>query len=113
MSEPDAVCHPAHYGGEHNPYEAIKVIEAWGLGFCLGNTIKYIARHKAKGAPLEDLKKARFYLDREIANAEADAAAKTNDGPEGRCALDDWSRGTRGYQEIVIKTAIPEPDPNP
>ena len=37
-----AVEHPAHYGGADNPYEAIKVIEAWGLGFCLGNTIKYI-----------------------------------------------------------------------
>lgn len=29
----DAVNHPAHYGGEDNPYEAIKVIEAWKLGF--------------------------------------------------------------------------------
>ena len=38
-----AVEHPAHYGGADNPYEAIKVIEAWGLGFCLGNTIKYHA----------------------------------------------------------------------
>jgi hypothetical protein len=35
---------PAHYGGADNPYEAIKVIEAWKLGFCLGNTVKYISR---------------------------------------------------------------------
>lgn len=40
----DAVNHPDHYGGEDNPYEAIKVIEAWDLGFNLGNTVKYIAR---------------------------------------------------------------------
>ena len=43
------VNHPAHYGGEGNPYEAIKVIEAWGLGFCLaddmglGKTVQALA----------------------------------------------------------------------
>ena len=36
------VNHPQHYGGEGNPYEAIKVIDAWELGFSLGNTVKYI-----------------------------------------------------------------------
>lgn len=65
-----AVDHPAHYGGADNPYEAIKVIEAWGLGFNLGNTAKYIARAEHKGSPVEDLRKARWYLDREIANRE-------------------------------------------
>ena len=40
----DAVDHPAHYGGADNPYEAINVVEAWGLGFCLGNEVKYISR---------------------------------------------------------------------
>lgn len=67
----EAVNHPAHYGGSENPYEAIKVIEAWKLGFCLGNTVKYIARAGKKGSEVEDLKKARWYLDREIANMEA------------------------------------------
>lgn len=66
----DAVNHPAHYGGADNPYEAIKVIEAWRLGFCLGNAVKYIARSERKGAAIEDLKKARWYLDREIENRE-------------------------------------------
>ena len=42
MSE--QVNHPQHYGGEDNPYEAIKVIDAWELGFSLGNTVKYISR---------------------------------------------------------------------
>lgn len=64
----DSVNHPPHYGGADNPYEAIKVIEAWGLGFNLGNAMKYIARAGKKGDALEDLKKARWYLDREIAN---------------------------------------------
>ena len=40
----EQVNHPKHYGGADNTYEAIKVIEAWELGFCLGNTIKYISR---------------------------------------------------------------------
>jgi hypothetical protein len=63
-----AVDHPPHYGGADNPYEAIKVIDAWGLGFCLGNTVKYISRAEKKGATVEDLQKARWYLDREINN---------------------------------------------
>ncbi len=67
MSE--AVNHPSHYGGADNPYEAIKVIEAWDLSFCLGNTVKYISRAGKKSAEteLQDLEKARWYLDREIA----------------------------------------------
>ena len=62
--------HPSHYGGADNPYEAIKVIEAWKLGFNLGNSVKYISRHEHKGTALEDLKKARWYLDREIQRLE-------------------------------------------
>lgn len=63
MSE--AVNHPAHYGGD-TTYEVIKVIEAWGLGFCLGNVVKYIARAEHKGRELEDLEKASWYLRRRI-----------------------------------------------
>ena len=43
------VNHPSHYGGENNPYEAIKVIEAWDLGFCLGNTIKRKKSYNSMG----------------------------------------------------------------
>ena len=47
--------------------EAIDVIEAWGLGFSLGNAVKYIARCGRKSDKvLEDLKKAAWYLNREI-----------------------------------------------
>lgn len=67
----EAVNHPAHYGGAADPYEAIKVIEAWSLGFCLGNAVKYICRAGKKGVLVEDLKKARWYLDREIARLES------------------------------------------
>ena len=60
------VDHPTHYGGEDNVYEAIKVIEAWGLGFNLGNTIKYVSRAEKKSDTLEDLEKASWYINREI-----------------------------------------------
>ena len=60
--------HPDHYGGQENTYEAIKVIEAWQLGFNLGNTLKYIARagKKDKDTTLQDLQKAKWYLERQI-----------------------------------------------
>lgn len=62
------VDHPDHYGGKENPYEAIKVIESWDLGFCLGNAVKYISRagKKDKSKAAEDLEKAIWYLQREI-----------------------------------------------
>jgi hypothetical protein len=66
----EMVNNPEHYGGATNPYEAIKVIDAWDLGFCLGNTVKYISRagKKQKDKELEDLKKALWYLERRIQN---------------------------------------------
>jgi len=69
MSEKkEMVNHPVHYGGKGNLYEAIKVIEAWDLGFCLGNTVKYIARAGKKDDTLQELEKALWYLQREIKN---------------------------------------------
>ena len=64
----ESVNHPKHYGGKENPYEAIKVIEAWELGFCLGNVVKYLSRagKKDPAKELEDLKKAQWYLARQI-----------------------------------------------
>jgi Protein of unknwon function (DUF3310) len=61
----DSVNNPPHYraGG----IEAIDVIEAFELGFCLGNVVKYVLRSDRKGAAIEDLEKAVWYLQREIA----------------------------------------------
>jgi hypothetical protein len=68
----EQVDHPEHYGGENNPYEAIKVIDAWDLGFSLGNTVKYISRAGKKDhtKEIEDLKKALFYLEHHIKTLE-------------------------------------------
>lgn len=68
MPEPEKINHPKHYN--FGKLEVIDVIEDWKLGFSLGNAIKYIARAPHKGTQLEDLKKARWYLDREISNLE-------------------------------------------
>jgi predicted O-methyltransferase YrrM len=67
------VNHPQHYGGESNPYEAIKVIDAWELNFALGNTVKYISRAGKKDPKkeLEDLKKAMWYLQHHIQKLES------------------------------------------
>lgn len=66
MNMEDMVNHPAHYGGKDDPYEVIKVIEAWELDrdFYLANAVKYIARagKKDQAKEIEDLEKAVFYL---------------------------------------------------
>ena len=57
------VSHPSHY---NQGIEAIDIIESWELNFSLGNAIKYILRSPYKGKQIEDLEKARWYIDREI-----------------------------------------------
>jgi len=58
------VNHPKHYNT--GKIEVIDAIEEWEMGFCDGNVIKYVARHRHKGKPIEDLKKAKWYLERLI-----------------------------------------------
>jgi hypothetical protein len=64
----DSINHPPHY--TFGAIEVIDAIEAWQLGFHLGNVVKYVARAAHKGRHLDDLKKARWYLDREISRLE-------------------------------------------
>lgn len=76
---PNAVDHPAHYNAHPAGIECIDVVEHFG--FNVGNAIKYLWREGLKGAALEDLKKAEWYIAREIAKRLADeertrAAAK-------------------------------------
>lgn len=80
----DMVNHPSHY--TDGKIEVIDFIEDKHLGFNLGNVIKYVARSgkkKSKGKTpaeksLEDLRKARFYLDREISNREKEIASNAD-----------------------------------
>lgn len=60
----DPVNHPPHYTSHPSGVECISVTEH--MNFCVGNAIKYLWRAGAKGSRIEDLRKARWYIDREI-----------------------------------------------
>ena len=63
----NSINHPDHYGGKDNTYEAIKIIEAYDLNFSLGNVIKYVLRAGKKSEnAIEDLEKAKWYVQRQI-----------------------------------------------
>lgn len=58
------VAHPPHYTSHPSGVECITVVEH--MGFNVGNAIKYLWRADEKGAPIEDLRKAAWYINREI-----------------------------------------------
>ena len=68
LARREAVNHPSHYNA--GSIEVIDAIEDWGLDFNAGNVVKYVARHQHKANAIEDLKKARWYLDRIIERLE-------------------------------------------
>ena len=65
----NSIDHPSHYA-DGRKYEPIAVIEDWELNFHLGNALKYIARAGRKKDMVEDLKKAMWYIKREISRCE-------------------------------------------
>ena len=65
--EKEMINHPSHY---NQGIETIDYIESWGMNFNTGNVIKYVTRAGYKNDQLEDLKKAMWYLDREIQRLE-------------------------------------------
>jgi hypothetical protein len=69
------VIRPNHYDAE-SAYEPLKVIRAWGLGFELGNVLKYLARagKKPLAPALDDMRKAQTYLSLYIEHLEAEGA---------------------------------------
>jgi len=64
MSTPDPVNHPSHYTEHASGIECIQITEH--MGFNLGNAIKYVWRADLKNDALEDLRKAAWYINREI-----------------------------------------------
>jgi len=64
----DPIDHPSHY--TFSTIEPIDVIEAWRLGFHLGCVLKYLCRAGRKGDRLQDLRKAAWYLNRELQRLE-------------------------------------------
>ena len=73
----DLVNEPPHYRWLPNGVEAIDITE--NFNFNLGNCLKYVIRSRHKGAHLQDLKKARWYLDREIHRIERNSNCDTDD----------------------------------
>ena len=65
MADVDMVNHPPHYTSHPSGIECIQITEH--MGFNLGNALKYIWRSDLKNDTIEDLRKAKFYIDREIA----------------------------------------------
>lgn len=61
------VHHPAHYTGHKSGIECIQVTEH--MNFCVGNAIKYLWRAGQKGDYVQDLEKAKWYIEREIERA--------------------------------------------
>lgn len=74
----EKINHPYHYRGRGG-LEAIDVIEGFDMGFHLGNVIKYILRagNKAENNYIDDLKKARWYLNREIERIEKNVISES------------------------------------
>ena len=60
----DMVNHPPHYTNHPSGVECIQITEH--MGFCIGNAVKYLWRADLKNDALQDLQKARWYIDREI-----------------------------------------------
>jgi hypothetical protein len=97
----DKINHPSHYhaAGGH---EAIDVIESWGLGFCLGNAVKYICRAGLKPGVnvLEDLRKAVWYIERYI-NTEEKKQAEMNAAVMKMAA--EYAPGLADNRELALK----------
>lgn len=68
----DPVNHPQHYTSHASGVECIQITEH--MSFCVGNAVKYLWRADLKNG-LEDLEKARWYIDREIRRRNNDAQA--------------------------------------
>lgn len=90
----ETVNHPNHYQSESG-LEAIDVIEAFKLNFHLGNVLKYILRADKKGA-VEDLRKALWYLQKEIANQEEDDMK----APSLQKEYEDWEKSLNKEKQL-------------
>jgi hypothetical protein len=80
-TESEAVDHPRHYTAHPSGVECITVVEH--MGFNLGNAIKYLWRADEKGNAIEDLRKAAWYVQREIQRRTAPTTAGEGERGEG------------------------------
>jgi len=74
MDKFDKINRPRHYNYHPSGVECIVITEH--MSFCAGNAVKYLFRHLYKDSPIDDLKKAKWYVEREIARLEANHESK-------------------------------------
>ena len=101
--QPDMVNHPPHYGQHPSGVECITIAEHYN--FNVGNAIKYLWRSHLKNG-LQDLKKARWYVDREIARLEGNPSA-ANDSND---RLEHLQRALEYFSHTTITPGIHQKD---
>ena len=108
MVNHDPINSPSHYAAGRK-YETIDVIDDWGLGYRLGNSVKYISRagRKDPAKTIEDLKKARWYLDREIAALEGEQAPYSVTYED---VLEDYAACAAQGEELVLEYGVQDVD---
>lgn len=107
MTNHDPIDRPSHYA-EGRAYEPIDVIADWNLNYHLGNTLKYVSRAGRKQNQLEDLKKARWYLSREIETLEAVPFAATYED-----ILEDAAHEAADGKELLAEYGLADVDDQP
>lgn len=95
----DPVAKPRHYNSHPSGVEVIELTE--GLDFCTGNAVKYICRHELKGSPVEDLKKAMWYLERASILADEGALPAAGRKAVGRIARYIENEPSTGVREAL------------
>ena len=107
MTQHDPINSPSHYA-EGRQYEPIDVIADWELNYHLGNTLKYISRAGRKQNHLEDLKKAQYYLNKEIQKLEAVPFAVTYED-----ILQDQAHAASEGDELLLEYGLTDIDDQP
>lgn len=84
----EKVDHPAHYGADKSGVECIDIVEH--MSFNLGNSVKYLWRYENKAEPLVDLRKAEWYIKREIERIGSSRPPHLGGGARGRANFVRW-----------------------
>ena len=111
MTEFNPIDRPSHYAAGRK-FETIDVIEDWALSYRLGNVLKYVSRagRKDPAKTVEDLKKAQWYLSREIAALEGE---QTPYSVTYEDVLEDYAACAAKGEELVLEYGVQDVDDQP
>lgn len=107
----DPINNPSHYA-EGRKYETIEVIEDWQLSYRLGNAVKYVSRagRKDPAKTVEDLKKAIWYINREIASLEGE---RTPYSVTYEDVLEDYAACAARGEDLLVEYGVQDVDDQP